>query len=99
MPAIAKDVGFAVAGAAWVIDAYSLAFTGALLASGALADRFGPPRRAMLAGQCRVSHGFNRLWLGDQRPAASDCAGRAGRFCLADCSSSRRTRIQVIDSA
>ena len=49
MPGIAKDLGFAVAGAAWVIDAYSLAFTGALLASGALADRFGR-RRAMLAG-------------------------------------------------
>ena len=49
MPGIAKDLGFAVAGAAWVIDAYSLAFAGALLASGALADRFGR-RRAMLSG-------------------------------------------------
>ena len=49
MPGIAKELGFAVAGAAWVIDAYSVAFTGALLASGALADRFGR-RRAMLAG-------------------------------------------------
>ena len=49
MPAIAKDVGLDVAGLAWVIDAYSLAFTGALLASGALADRFGR-RRCMLAG-------------------------------------------------
>jgi len=49
LPGIAKDLGFAVAGAAWVIDAYSLAFAGALLASGALADRFGR-RRAMLAG-------------------------------------------------
>jgi MFS family permease len=49
MPGIAKELGFAVAGAAWVIDAYSLAFTGALLASGALADRFGR-RRSMLAG-------------------------------------------------
>lgn len=49
MPGIAKDLGFAVAGAAWVIDAYSLAFAGALLASGALADRFGR-RRAMLTG-------------------------------------------------
>ncbi|MEH2497633.1 MFS family permease [Bradyrhizobium sp. AZCC 1678] len=49
MPGIAKDLGFAVAGAAWVIDAYSLAFTGALLASGALADRFGR-RRSMLTG-------------------------------------------------
>ncbi|CAN7546730.1 MFS transporter [Bradyrhizobium sp. LjRoot220] len=49
MPGIAKDLGFAVAGAAWVIDAYSLAFTGALLASGALADRFGR-RCSMLSG-------------------------------------------------
>jgi MFS family permease len=32
MPAIAKDLNFGVAGFAWIIDAYSLAFTGALLA-------------------------------------------------------------------
>ncbi len=44
MPAVAKSVGFGVAGFAWVIDSYSLAFTGALLASGALADRFGRRR-------------------------------------------------------
>lgn len=49
MPAIAKDVGLDIAGLAWVIDAYSLAFAAALLASGALADRFGR-RRCMLAG-------------------------------------------------
>jgi MFS family permease len=49
MPAIATDLNFGVAGVAWIIDAYSLAFTGALLASGALADRFGR-RRSMLAG-------------------------------------------------
>lgn len=49
MPAVAKDVGLEVSGLAWVIDAYSLAFTGALLASGALADRLGR-RRCMLAG-------------------------------------------------
>jgi MFS family permease len=49
MPAIAKDLGFGVAGFAWIIDAYSLAFTGALLAAGALADRFGR-RRSMLGG-------------------------------------------------
>jgi len=49
MPGLAKDLSFDVAGAAWVIDAYSLAFTGALLASGALADRFGR-RRSMLIG-------------------------------------------------
>ena len=49
LPGIAGNLGFSVDGAAWVFDAYSLAFTGALLASGALADRFGP-RRSMLAG-------------------------------------------------
>lgn len=49
MPAIAKDLGFGVTGFAWIIDAYSLAFTGALLAAGALADRFGR-RRSMLGG-------------------------------------------------
>jgi MFS family permease len=49
LPGIARDLGFSVVGLAWVIDAYSLAFTGALLTSGALADRFGR-RRSMLAG-------------------------------------------------
>lgn len=49
MPAIVRDLGFGVAGFAWIIDAYSLAFTGALLAAGALADRFGR-RRSMLGG-------------------------------------------------
>jgi MFS family permease len=49
LPGIAKNLGFSVSGVAWVIDAYSLAFTGALLASGVLADRFGR-RRALLTG-------------------------------------------------
>ena len=49
MPAIARDVGLDVAGLAWLIDAYSVAFTCALLASGAVADRFGR-KRCMLAG-------------------------------------------------
>ncbi|HWZ41463.1 MAG TPA: MFS transporter [Bradyrhizobium sp.] len=49
LPGIARNLDFSVDGAAWVIDAYALAFTGALLASGALADRFGR-RRSMLAG-------------------------------------------------
>jgi MFS family permease len=49
MPAIGIALGFGVAGYAWVMDAYSLAFTGTLLAAGALADRYGR-RRAMLGG-------------------------------------------------
>ncbi|WP_342361757.1 MFS transporter [Terrarubrum flagellatum] len=40
-PAIASDLGFGVAGYAWVMDAYSLAFTVTLLAAGALGDRYG----------------------------------------------------------
>ena len=49
LPGIAKNLELSIGGAAWVIDAYSLAFTGALLVSGALADRFGR-RLSMLAG-------------------------------------------------
>jgi EmrB/QacA subfamily drug resistance transporter len=49
MPAIGRNLGFGVTGFAWVMDAYSLAFTATLLASGALADRCGR-RRALLVG-------------------------------------------------
>ena len=49
LPAVARQLGFGVAGYAWVMDAYSLAFSGALLFAGALADRYGR-RRAMLVG-------------------------------------------------
>lgn len=49
MPAVADALRFGVAGYAWVMDAYSLAFTGSLLVAGALADRHGR-RRALLAG-------------------------------------------------
>jgi MFS family permease len=49
LPAMARDLGFGMAATAWVVDAYSLAFTGMLLAAGALADRFGR-RRALLVG-------------------------------------------------
>lgn len=49
LPGIAKGLDFPGSDIAWVIDAYSLAFTGALLLSGTLADRHGR-RRALLAG-------------------------------------------------
>lgn len=49
LPAMARELGFSVAGYAWVMDAYSLAFTGSLLIAGALADRYGR-RLAMLGG-------------------------------------------------
>lgn len=49
LPAIARELNFDVAGYAWVMDAYSLAFTACLLLAGALADRYGR-RRTMLVG-------------------------------------------------
>jgi EmrB/QacA subfamily drug resistance transporter len=49
LPAVSREFGFGVAGYAWVMDAYSLAFTACLLLAGALADRYGR-RRAMLFG-------------------------------------------------
>ncbi|UHC17480.1 MFS transporter [Methylobacterium currus] len=49
MPEIGRDLAIGRPGLAWVIDAYSLAFTAALLAAGALADRYGR-RRSLLLG-------------------------------------------------
>jgi MFS family permease len=49
LPTVARELKFDVAGYAWVMDAYSLAFTACLLFAGALADRYGR-RRAMLVG-------------------------------------------------
>lgn len=49
MPAIGTDLGIAVTDLAWIVDAYSVAFTAALLVAGASADRFGR-RRSLLIG-------------------------------------------------
>ena len=49
LPTVARELGLDVAGYAWVMDAYSLAFTACLLFAGALADRYGR-RRALLVG-------------------------------------------------
>jgi MFS family permease len=49
MPAIGTDLAIPVDGLAWIIDAYSIAFTTTLLVAGALADRFGR-RRALIIG-------------------------------------------------
>ena len=71
LPSIGNELGFGISGYAWVMDAYSLAFTSALLASGALADRFGR-RLALLAGNamfavasllCAVAWDGPSLWL------------------------------------
>ena len=49
IPTVGTDLGIPVEGLAWIIDAYSIAFTATLLAAGALADRFGR-RRSLLVG-------------------------------------------------
>lgn len=49
MPRIKEDLHLDVAGFAWVMDAYSLAFTAMLMAAGVLADRYGR-RKALLFG-------------------------------------------------
>jgi MFS family permease len=49
LPAIARELHLDVAGYAWAMDAYSIAFTGSLLVAGALADRHGR-RKTLLFG-------------------------------------------------
>lgn len=49
LPPIRAELGFSISAAAWVMDAYSLAFAGTLFAAGALADRFGR-RHILLLG-------------------------------------------------
>lgn len=70
MPAIGRDLELGTAGLTWVVDSYSIAFTTALLAAGALADRFGR-RRALLAGNlvfllaslaCGIARNGPELW-------------------------------------
>ena len=84
LPSIGQELGFGIAGYAWVMDAYSLAFTATLLASGALADRFGR-RRALLAGNalfalssllCAVAWDGPSLWL------ARGLQGSAAAFAI-----------------
>src|SRR5688572_18287044 len=48
LPAIRDDLGGAISGAQWTIDAYNVTFAAMLLTAGSLGDRFG--RRALLRG-------------------------------------------------
>jgi len=68
MPAIGRDLGFGVTGFAWVMDAYSLAFTGTLLASGGL--------RIATAGVARCWSGICCSWP-PRSPAALRPTGPA----------------------
>jgi EmrB/QacA subfamily drug resistance transporter len=84
MPSIGSALGFGVAGYAWVMDAYSLAFTGALLAAGALADRHGR-RRALLAGNllfALASLACGLAWNGPALWAARAVQGIGAAFVV-----------------
>lgn len=84
MPSIGRDLSFGVAGFAWVMDAYSLAFTGVLLGAGALADRHGR-RRALLGGNCLfaiASLACGVAWNGPSLWAARAAQGGAAAFVM-----------------
>lgn len=84
MPAIGAELGFGLAGFAWIMDAYSLAFTGLLLAAGALADRHGR-RRVLIAGNLvfAVASLFCGLaWNGPLIWAARALQGAAAAFVV-----------------
>ncbi len=84
LPSIARDLDFDIAGYAWVMDAYSLAFTACLLLAGALADRYGR-RRTMLAGNAIfafASLGCGLAWDGPTILAARGLQGIGAAFIV-----------------
>ncbi|HEY8583629.1 MAG TPA: MFS transporter, partial [Capillimicrobium sp.] len=48
LPAIREDLGAGVTELQWVVNAYTLALASLLLSAGALSDRFGGRRMALL---------------------------------------------------
>ena len=84
LPTIGDDLGFGLAAYAWTMDAYSLAFTATLLASGALADRHGR-RRALLAGNALfavASLACGLAWDGPSLWAARAVQGLGAAFVI-----------------
>ncbi|MGE0713944.1 MAG: MFS transporter [Alphaproteobacteria bacterium] len=84
LPGMAEALGFGVAGHAWTMDAYSLAFTGTLLAAGAVADRHGR-RRVMLGGNllfAAASLACGLAWDGPSLWAARAVQGVAAAFVV-----------------
>jgi MFS family permease len=84
LPAIARELGLGIAGYSWVMDAYSLAFTGTLLIAGALADRHGR-RRALIGGNIAfalASVACGIAWDGLSLIAARALQGAASAFVV-----------------
>jgi EmrB/QacA subfamily drug resistance transporter len=84
LPAVARELGLEIAGYAWVMDAYSLAFTACLLFAGALADRYGR-RRALLVGNgifALASLACGMAWDGPTLLAARALQGIGAAFIV-----------------
>jgi len=84
LPAIARDLKLGIVDYAWVMDAYSLAFTGALLVAGALSDRYGR-RKAMLLGNlvfAAASLACGLAWDGLSLSLARAIQGIAAAFVV-----------------
>ena len=84
LPTIGDDLGFGLAAYAWTMDAYSLAFTATLLATGALADRHGR-RRVLLIGNALfavASLACGLAWDGPSLWAARVAQGLGAAFVI-----------------
>lgn len=84
LPSIRADLGFGIAGTAWVMDAYSLAFAGTLFFAGALGDRFGR-RRILIFGNIAFALASllcGLAWDGPTLWAARAMQGAASAFTI-----------------
>src|SRR5437868_7977167 len=67
LPTVARELGFDVTGYAWVMDAYSLAFTACLLFAGRWRIGMGGGGRCLLATASLPSHLWRAGWHGTDR--------------------------------
>lgn len=84
LPLLRADLGVTLAGAVWVMDAYSLAFAGLLFAAGALADRYGR-RRVLRLGNAAFALASllcGLAWDGPSLWAARALQGAAAAFFI-----------------
>ncbi len=84
LPSIGTTLGIHVASWAWIIDAYSIAFTVTLLIAGALADRLGRRRALLLgnAGFLMASLACSLAWNSPLFLAARAAQGAAAAFLV-----------------
>ncbi|MGU3466298.1 MFS transporter [Methylobacterium sp. C33D] len=84
LPSIGTTLSIPITNWAWIIDAYSLAFTATLLVAGAMADRFGR-RRMLLVGNAAflvASLACGLAWNSPVFLAARTAQGAAAAFLV-----------------